>query len=301
MSRGYWYTLIAVVGWLALTGWAEGHGGGKGNYYKQLAASSQSASPAKLTPLQNPSDTISIKAPCDPPIPDNERDLCQQWRMAEAADSMVGVSKGQLILTALSLIGLAMTVGYTRYHARIAGEANANALKAMKSDLRPWIKFTEIDAERMTLDEHGLSLALKCGFQNVGRSPARRVLVGGKIHFSKAMVVPWDFLRECVGEIPKTNSPYENTIFPQDTGKDGVSFLFSSPADQGKSYVYVFLAITYSFDDYADVHKTCRLYQFSAKVNKELVASLQPIDFNVSADEAVAISFEKANTGDYAD
>lgn len=302
MSGSYWLSLIAVVGWLALAGWAEGHGGGKGYYYQQHSAAAQSSSPTQQPPaLKNLPNAEAIQSPCDNPIDNDAADLCQQWRMAEAAEQMIKVSWGQLVLTFFSLFGLALTIWYTRHQATIAGQANTNALKAMKSDLRPWIKFSEVKIDRVELDEHGLSIVLDCGFQNVGRSPASRVLIGGKIHFSKAMVVPWGFLKECVNNIPKTPSPYENTIFPQGTDKDNVSFLFHRPDEQGPSYVYVFLGITYSFDEYPEVHKTCRLYQLTA-LKDDVIARLNPIDFgSASLANPVAIGFERANTGDYAD
>jgi len=59
--------------------------------------------------------------------------------MAEAADRMVGVSIGQLVLTILSIGGLAATIWYTRYQARIAGEANNVAREIGKDQSRAYL------------------------------------------------------------------------------------------------------------------------------------------------------------------
>ncbi len=131
MSRNYLLPIFTVIGCLTLTGWAEGHGGGKGHYYNQQATSSQSATPTKQLPtLQNPSDAVDIIAPCDTSISDYNSDLCQQWRMAEAADQMVKVSWAQLVLTACSLFALAITIFVTTRSNAIAREMGMSQTRA---------------------------------------------------------------------------------------------------------------------------------------------------------------------------
>lgn len=133
MPRGYRLPIIAVAGWLALTGWAEGHGGGKGAYYKQQAAAAQGTEPAQSsTPFNNPPDAVSVQPPCENPITQNQRDLCQQWRMAEAADQLVNVSWLQVALTAASLVGLGLTIWFTYKAADAAGTAASAAVDSNK-------------------------------------------------------------------------------------------------------------------------------------------------------------------------
>ncbi len=94
--------------------------------------------------------------------------MCQQWRMAEAADRMVKVSWGQLILTGLSLLGLGATIYFASRAARIAGDANEVARAVGRDQTRAYVHISSI---RWIDDEDGLLLTLFV--QNSGETPAK--------------------------------------------------------------------------------------------------------------------------------
>jgi hypothetical protein len=186
MSRGYWYSIIAVVGWLALTGWAEGHDGDEPNHHKQHTATSQSTDPTQQpSPLQNAPNTVTVKTPCDSPIAKYESDLCQQWRMAEATDNIVKVSWGQLVLTGFSLLGLGITIWYTRHSNQIAreiGEAQTRAYVGTLSGVISW-------------ENNGTVFRFHHFFTNTGQSPA--------LNFTMSMkFAVWD-LPDLTGAFPE--------------------------------------------------------------------------------------------------
>lgn len=265
----------------------------------------------------------------------NEEDVDAQKQMARAAWAMLFATLAiGLISIGLTIIGVLYirgTLHYTRLTAEhtqgmleearqateaaqraadAASETNANAVKAMKADLRPWIKINQTSAHRVFAQKRGLSVSIQCHFQNIGRSPARSVATKGEIIFSERMIVPWEAIRAKAAQYSQCDETYENTIFPSDEDSQVVSLKHWLPKFQKPAYAYVFIVVSYRFDTFPEVHKTCRLYQVSSRrvvddfPRQRSVIELKPIDFRVLTDDVVdhpSIVLQKANTGDYAD
>ena len=154
-------SVFVLIGWASLAGWAQSHGGGKGYYQEQHTATEQRAISAEnRVPVKNLVNAISIKAPCGDALDQSQSDLCQQWRMAEAADQMVKVSWGQLFLTALSLFGLAGTIYVTT-------RSNMLLKRSSEQQLRAYLTVAECTWEQLP-DGYLLSVVVK----NSGQTPA---------------------------------------------------------------------------------------------------------------------------------
>lgn len=178
-----------------------------------------------------------------------------------------------------------------------AEESNRNAIRAMKSDLRPWIKITAITIDKLTLDpKHGLSVALSCHFQNVGRSPANFVITHSDILFSGSQLIPWDYLTD-IAKKPRPHPQIrQNTIFPNDEDNDSNAFYFHSPKVKAAHYIYIAVTVFYSFGEFDEVHRTCRLLQI-CPLDNTVVKFGDPVDFS----KMPALSVDRPNVGDYAD
>ncbi len=109
----------------------------------------------------NNDGSVSYRRICENPKTESDDDLCQQWRMAEAAQDAVLVSKIQAVIGAIGLAGLVLTVFYA---ARAAEAAAASARVAERS---------MVELER--------ALVLPVGFRVDVLIGPRREVIGFKI------------------------------------------------------------------------------------------------------------------------
>lgn len=75
---------------------------------------------------------LKSKDPCESAQDREDRDLCQQWRMAQAAESQADWTKAQFWITFAEVIGLVLVVTYTAKTARDAGRSAAAAEATVK-------------------------------------------------------------------------------------------------------------------------------------------------------------------------
>ena len=228
-------------------------------------------------------------------------DLQAQQGMAFWAMALFILGIVQAGISGIGIIFIWRSLSLNRDAVQAAVNANANSLKTMKAELRPWIKIIDVYSSECNLDENGLSIILKGKYKNLGRSPARNVYVSGNLHYSNSMVTPWDFLRTSAEVLPKEISVLVNTIFPDDAPELELVFKWHSPKDEVPKYVYVFVSITYAFEDFPEVHKTCRLFQLTSRLTRESPLKFQTIDFNSVGPDGPHVFIQSANTGDYAD
>ena len=64
--------------------------------------------------LSHNGSAASYEALCNQPIDNDQADLCQQWRSAERAGEVSWLTKLQLILSVAGVVGLVITVHYSR-------------------------------------------------------------------------------------------------------------------------------------------------------------------------------------------
>jgi hypothetical protein len=118
------------------------------------------------------------KPDCSNPKNHDEADLCQQRRMAVAAEQTVTLSQIQIAIGVVTLLGLGATVYYTRQTAKAAIEATNVARRALTELEAPIVALKVIEAglflrgegpsEYLMLEEEGVSFC----FANYGRTPA---------------------------------------------------------------------------------------------------------------------------------
>lgn len=179
MRAGCWFPIIAIVGLIALAGGAEGHGGGKGSYQRYLQAKQSNPEPPQHTSTVavEPIEAKDVTPPCGEGGNQNDSDLCQQWRMAEAADQMVQVTRLHVWLTFASLLGLAGTIWYARrsaVHTLDIGHAQVRAYIVIKP-----------------LEYNSKTKLTRVSIKNTGQSPAQNVR-----HLMATSFLPWPVTEE---------------------------------------------------------------------------------------------------------
>jgi hypothetical protein len=120
-------------------------------------------------------DAHTYRAICDQPKDVDHADLCQQWRMAEAAER-------QLWLTALGLAFISLTLFFTARAAIAASRAADAARQGNKisrnlfvAEQRPWVSIEINLSGALTFNSEEVLLPLKLKIENIGRSPAESV------------------------------------------------------------------------------------------------------------------------------
>ena len=122
------------------------------------------------------------QTPCDHPTGEGEADLCAQWKAAVATENSVAWAGRSfwvaLIGSALLLWQIGLTrkaVADTTEATEAMREANDIARKNAEIDQRPWLDF-EIDNIKLTINETEISVLFDANLQNLGKTPARRVM-----------------------------------------------------------------------------------------------------------------------------
>jgi hypothetical protein len=233
----------------------------------------------------------------------NEADLSAQRQMANWAFAMAVVSCYGLVLTVAGIWFVRENLGELQKARQVslqaldaAMEGNKHTFTFMKSDLRPWIKFYEIN-NKITVNKEGIAVEFRCRVFNCGKSPARSVFVQSSILFSDTVVTPWNYLREFAEKMRDISADYENTVFPGDTDRQKVSCKVWAEVWNPR-YIYIVVSVAYRFGEFKDFYKTCRLYQIStiAQYHKRLL----PVTLDFKAPVFPHLAVEQAHTGDYA-
>jgi hypothetical protein len=179
---------IAVRGWLiaafcytagpALAQIDDYHYG----YPTQNAASEEtntrsgSSFPIAQSQDENSGQTQSL---CEAPKGSKESDLCQQWRMAEAAEKQLIFVGRQLNATYAEIVALVLTLVATAGAAIAAviaaRAANASVAVAKATAKRQLRAYVGLKGARLYLDENG-EFSYRARYMNFGQTPAKDVV-----------------------------------------------------------------------------------------------------------------------------
>ena len=177
---------LAIVGAIALgvaLALLIGHWAGKGFPYpeytyrqdKAYAADHHcdpSVPPSAVDSRPNPDQSVSKG-----PEPHERYDLCQQWRMAEAAERALIISWVQLGFGFLGIAGLLATVIYSAMAATAARRSADISAQAFVNSERAWIttKLEEVGDLRLSRKQTFFGLGIKLRNTNIGKTPALNV------------------------------------------------------------------------------------------------------------------------------
>lgn len=125
--------------------------------------------------LKKPDTPEQAKNLCDKPQTPEERDLCQQWRMAEAAEKQAKWTRRQVWITVAEVLGLLAVVVLTVVTARAANRSAKAAEAVVKEtrktaecQLRAYVHPSKI---AIKLSEDGMATAT-IPLENTGQTPA---------------------------------------------------------------------------------------------------------------------------------
>lgn len=138
---------------------------------------------AKLGAIGVDPRAISDKAVTEKPDQKDYYDLCQQVRMAEAAEDSASIAWLQLVASSLGVLGLVWTVYLTRKATQAATQAARQATRANEVQIRveaPIVHLKEIKTSRS--DTEGLPGVINARFLNSGKTPA--IIIEGSIEHS---------------------------------------------------------------------------------------------------------------------
>lgn len=178
---------------------------------------------------------FGLQPSADKSTPDNIEkrgmaELCQQVRMAEAAEDAADTAWWQFIAGLVGLAGLGLTVVFTAIAARAARDAakhadrGANiANQTLLATQRPWVSCNVGIASSLVFKEREGRVTLQFMMKNFGSSPAINVRVEYTIVTNPAET--WDVLKE-ITEKARTRRIYRmlgHKIFPGDTFIQNIS------------------------------------------------------------------------------
>jgi hypothetical protein len=128
-------------------------------------------------------DEHTYRAICDSPKDNEHADLCQQWRVAQAADSQFWLNLLGLVLLAGTLVFTAIAARAARDAAKeasrtatTAAQGNTQSRNLFVAEQRPWIEIDTVGfAGELRFDEKGVGLSFQLRVESTGRSPAQNV------------------------------------------------------------------------------------------------------------------------------
>lgn len=177
---------LAIVGGIALgvaLALLVGHWAGKGFPYpgKAYKEAYQRAYDYRCEPARGVAPVVQGAVPNDTvregPKPHEQYDLCQQWRVAQAAERALVVSWVQLGFGFFGIIGLIATVVYTSIAASAASRSAAITAEIFVNDERAWMTTTVASNGPVTVsaDLSTASFSVDMENANIGKTPALNV------------------------------------------------------------------------------------------------------------------------------
>ena len=222
-----WLHHFAIRGCLAasLCGLLSGPCEAQGDNAAPAAQPQQQQPKTEPTPLpitqqaEKKPDPDYFKRSCDHPKQREDDDLCQQVRMAQAAEEAVYWAEWQTKIGIGGLIGVALSLIFSGWASFAAARAAKAAERAIVVENRPWIRFEPKIASDLNFTEHGGYIKFEITFKNVGGGPARLVVVdSGEISFYAqdplADLNAW--IVKYIGALEKTTAE-AITVFPGET------------------------------------------------------------------------------------
>jgi hypothetical protein len=259
MSFGDWLQNVAVRGCLTLAmclplsghGSAQSNNAGPPQQAQQQQPSAQPSPSPVAEQAKTESDTGYYKASCDHPKSREDDDLCQQRRMAQAAEDAVWWAALQTKLGIAGFFAVIASLFFTGWAAVAAASAAKSAEKAIVVENRPWIKFEPKIAGDLNFNEHGGYIKFEVVFQNVGGGPAQLIGVDtGEIDF---------FADDPTVELKNWISKYASALQPVDT-----------------EAITVFPRETYH-------------HEVNARISKEMIEKVEPFDDGSKAVSPIVI------------
>lgn len=190
MSRSNWLYYLAFGLSLALTFSASAQDGKNGEQHpgqrqaeaKQTPADPPAAPAApavtadKPQPQRNPE---TYGDPCKNPKYGSESDLCQQWRMAEAAEETADWTYGQMLATGIEAILLAIAIGvasWAGFWAKRAAIATAETAQIASDTAERQLRaYIHIKNPTITINEDK-SVEVNIPAHNAGQTPAHQMI-----------------------------------------------------------------------------------------------------------------------------
>ena len=175
--RGFITCLFACV---VMVGPTKAQPHGRYNQNQQQDESARSYQPTgPSSPANQPQiKTYSIETPCRNPRNNSDADLCQQWRVAEATEDIWALTLAQIVLSVFGIVGLLVTIAFTKKAVSAAIEANALARDTSKQELRAYVGVT--DGGVTLLGKEGETIGLVV-IKNAGQTPAHNLLFYGRM------------------------------------------------------------------------------------------------------------------------
>ena len=256
------------LGWLVAvslcfgTALAQGGKSDVGRPVQNQAETKQATPPPPTPPVVSAKksepkpDPDNYQTPCDNPKSETDSDLCQQWRMAEAAEEMADWTLGQLISTSVEVVLIFIAIGvalYAGYWARRAAKAGDKTVKVAsiavqdtresnERQLRAYVCNRAVGWKRARDEatKQFTGFAVKIDWENCGTTPASRCL-----GYTNSSLFPEDTLPSDFAYPDATSGRSQVTemgyIGP---GQQIHSTLYFDPADiklvaQKKRYLFV--------------------------------------------------------------
>lgn len=174
-NRGYIFA--AIFGLMAISA-------GAGSWYTASYYGPQHNYPGYSNNVVRPQDSSNPptkratvrstvqKVPCQEPQGSSESELCAQWRAASAAESGALWALVQMILSAAGLVGLLVSLRFTRDALSVARHANEQSQRIGEAQTQAYLSISNLQGQHYT---HGLALQLTA--KNSGQSPALNAFV----------------------------------------------------------------------------------------------------------------------------
>lgn len=205
--------IFAALGLYSAVGIAVGQPATEANasrVYEYPGQQGYGAEPAAVSPSPDEpkaeADAWDYQRPCDHPETPEQRDLCQQWRMAKASEDLVSWASWQFWVTAGEIGLLVATVGFTGwaawgagYAARETGRAADAAIYAntISRDIgiRQIRAYVNLEGAYITDFEAGKEPSIQVRVKNGGVTPAKMVKMITQVNIGipkNALVMRYD-------------------------------------------------------------------------------------------------------------
>jgi len=179
LAAGRWLVVAILLATPALGQTDEPKGSGVEG--EAATQESEAQTPAAAPTKKKRKSARYYEALCKSATDPKDRDLCQQWRMAEAAKKQAKWTQRQFWATVAEIGALALTVLFTGWAAIAAGRAAKAANKSValtedtaKRELRAYFLY---DLAEILDFGPGLRPSIRLIFKNYGQTPASEVVM----------------------------------------------------------------------------------------------------------------------------
>ena len=207
---------------------------------------------------------------CEKPQDRDYANLCQQWRLAEAAEAAAGWTMPALLLGAAGIIALLIAVALGGYAALAASRAAAAAGQAAqvsekysRIELRPYISINTIYEDlSMGPDGQPKEWLFSVEWQNTGKTPTKNMQSWAMIkYFPNDLPEGFDF------PAPDLPAEYQGVLAAKARGRTrplGLALEDIDAMARGKGKTYLWSNVEYGdvFDDAARHHTAIALEVF---------------------------------------